>query len=155
MPHRQLTTYQAVISQARAFRTLRSFMSDILKQYDLTITEWLLIGSVVDTAGMGIRISELAELLGVEMPVVTNLVNRAEKTGWVTRLADDKDKRAKRVYSTKDGGKKACDIEGEIREATAGWLDGLEASDLLTYMNVVGALAAKPLPHAVGSKNHF
>lgn len=131
-------------------------MSEILKQYDLTITEWLLIGSVVDTAGRGIRISELAELLGVEMPVITNLVNRAEKTGWVTRLADEKDKRAKLVYSTKSGGQKACDIEGEIRTATADWLDGLDADDLLTYMNVVGALAAKPLPRmTISTRNHF
>lgn len=154
MPHRQLTTYQAVISQARAFRALRTFMADTLKRYDLTLTEWLMIGSVVDTAGKGIRISELADLLGVEMPVITNLVNRAEKTGWVTRLSDPDDKRAKLVYSTKEGGQKACDIEGDIRSATSEWLNDLDPEQLLGYLTVVGALAAKPTTYAT-TKNHF
>ena len=153
MPHRQLTTYQGVIAQARAFRALRAFMSESLQRHHLTITEWLMIGTVVDTSGKGIRISELAEILGVEMPVITNLVNRAEKSGWVTRLPDPNDKRAKLVFSTKEGGIKACDIEGEIRSATTAWLDGLSPEELLVYLNVVGALAAKPL-HQTPVKSH-
>lgn len=106
MPHRQLTTYQGVIAQARAFRALRAFMGESLQQHHLTITEWLMIGTVVDTSGKGIRISELAEILGVEMPVITNLVNRAEKTGWVTRLPDPNDKRAKLVFLQKKAAQK-------------------------------------------------
>ena len=146
MPYRQLTTYQVVISQARAFRTLRNFLVETLKQYDLTLTEWLMIGRVVDTAGKGVRISELAEELGVEMPVITNLVNRAEKTGWVIRITDPDDKRAKRIYSTKEGGQKACDIEGDIRRETSVWLNDLDPVKLEGYLTVIGALAAKPLP---------
>lgn len=152
MPHRQLTTYQVVISQTRAFRALRNFMTDTLKHYGLTLTEWLMIGRVVDTAEKGVRISELAAELGVEMPVITNLVNRAEKTGWVIRMADAEDKRAKRVYSTKEGGEKACRIEGDIRRLTAIWLDDLDPIKLESYLTVIGALAAKSLPSEVGSK---
>lgn len=146
MPHRQLTTYQVVISQARAFRTLRGFLTEFLKQYNLTLTEWLMIGRVVDSLSDGVRISDLAIELGVEMPVITNLVNRAEKTGWVQRVVDVEDKRAKRIYATKEGGEKTCRIEGEIRQATAIWLGDIDATKLEAYLGVVGALAAKTLP---------
>lgn len=146
MPHRQLTTYQAVISQARAFRTLRSFMVDTLKTYDLTLTEWLMIGTVIDKGKDGIRVSELADTLGVEMPVITNLVNRAEKTGWVVRSVDTVDRRAKRVTGTLNGGEKACDIEGDLRKATSAWLNDLDPAILEHYLTVVGALANKTIP---------
>lgn len=146
MPQRQLTTYQAVISQARAFRTLRAFMVETLKQHDLTLTEWLLIGSVLDAGRKGARVSDLADTLGVEMPVITNLTNRAVTSGWLTRVTDVDDRRAKRIQATREGGERACDIEGVLRKATSAWLDDLDTANLEGYLTVVGALSAKELP---------
>lgn len=146
MPQRQLTTYQAVILQARAYRTIRTFMVDTLKNYGLTLTEWLMIGVVVDTHRDGTRISDLADILGVELPVVTNLVKRAEATGWVTRTTDTNDRRAKRIISTMEGREKACDIEGELQVATGAWLKDLDISMLDGYLATVGTLAAKEIP---------
>jgi len=146
MPHRQLTTYQAVILQARAYRTVRTFMVETLRNYGLTLTEWLMIGVVVDTNRDGARISDLAEVLGVELPVITNLVKRAELTGWVTRTTDTTDKRAKRIISTMEGREKACDIEGELQTATGTWLKDLDVSMLDGYLTTVGTLAVKEVP---------
>lgn len=146
MPQRQLTTYQGVILQARAFRAIRTFMIETLKDYNLTLTEWLMIGVVVDAGREGVRISDLAENLGVEMPVITNLVKRAEASGWVTHAVDKNDKRAKRIYSTTSSRQKACNIEGELQRATGAWLKDLDASKLEGYMTTVGTLAVKELP---------
>ncbi len=147
MPQRQLTTYQAVISQARAFRNLRSFLVETLKEHDLTLTEWLMIGSVIDGGKDGVRVSELADTLGVEMPVITNLTNRAVATGWVTRVVDPTDRRAKRIRATQEGGQKTCDIEGILREATATWLDDIDVTMLKDYLTIVGLLANKDIPN--------
>lgn len=143
MPYRQLTTYQAVISQARAYRALKNFMADNLKNYGLTMTEWLLIGRIIDSGTCGVRITELAELLGVELPVVTNLVNKAEKDGWVKKITDTQDRRAKLVMSTKRGGEKACDIEGELRKATKIWLKDASPEMIKGYFVIIGALSQK------------
>ena len=105
-----------------------------------------MIGTVIDTGKNGIRVSELADTLGVEMPVITNLVNRAEKTGWVVRSVDAIDRRAKRVTGTLIGGEKACDIEGDLRKATSAWLNDLDPLILGHYLTVVGALANKTIP---------
>lgn len=146
MPYRQLTTYQAVITQARAYRTLRSFMVETLRKYDLTLTEWLMIGSVIDAGKDGTRISELADVLGVEMPVITNLVNRAVKDGWVTRVTDKTDRRSKRISATRLGGEKACVIEGELRAETKDWLSNLDSDMVGGYLAVVAELSLRSSP---------
>lgn len=143
MPYRQITTYQAVISQARAFRALRSFLSTILAQHDLTMTEWLVLGSLVDEGKDGLKMTDLADSLGVEIPVITNLINKAEASGYVTRTVDVNDKRVKRVRATKEFGQMACDIEGELRLKTREWLDGLDPAMLQGYLTVIGALSQK------------
>jgi DNA-binding MarR family transcriptional regulator len=143
MPQRQLTTYQAVISQARAFRNLRTFLVETLKEHDLTLTEWLMIGTVIDGGKEGVRVSDLADTLGVEMPVITNLANRAVATGWVTRVVDPNDRRAKLIRATREGGEKTCDIEGILRGETSTWLEDIDASMLKSYLTIVGLLATK------------
>lgn len=143
MPHRQLTTYQEVISQSRSYRTLRNFMAVTLDDYGLTITEWLVIGLAIDAGQKGVKISCVARELGVEIPVVTNLVNRAATTKWVTKVADDKDKRAKRIVMTKQGLEEACKIEGELKNRTAKWLDDIDKDTLKGYYTVVAALSDK------------
>lgn len=145
MPQAQLTTYQAVIAQAKAFRALRAFMGQVLKNYDLTVTEWLIIGTVIDYGPQGARVTELANTLGVEMPVVTNLVHKAMASGWVKSIADTADKRAKRIVATNKGMEDACDIEGELTKRTRIWLSTLDEQTLQEYFTVVSTLAEKDL----------
>lgn len=146
VPYRQITTYQTVIAQARAYRKVRSFMDKTLKPYNLTITEWLIIGTAIDAGPTGIRISDLAKTLGVEMPVVTNLVHKATNTSWLRRIEDPEDKRARRVVMTHMGLEKACDIEGELKKATAPWLKGISIDSIKGFYDVIGELSARDVP---------
>lgn len=146
MPYRQITTYQTVIAQARAYRKVRSFMDKTLSPYDLTITEWLIIGTAIDAGPTGIRISDIAKKLGVEMPVVTNLVHKATSTRWLRRIEDPEDKRARRVVMTHAGLEKACDIEGELKKATAPWLKGISTDSLKGFFEVISELNERDVP---------
>lgn len=146
MPHRQVTTYQTVILQARAFRKVRKFMVVALSPYNITITEWLIIGTTIDAGPTGIRISELAKTLDVEMPVVTNLVHKATNTHWLRRIEDPHDKRARRVVMTHAGLERACSIEGDIKKATSPWLSDIPASELTGFYRVIAALSEISLP---------
>lgn len=146
VPYRQITTYQTVIAQARAYRKVRAFMDVTLKPYNLTITEWLIIGTSIDAGPTGIRISELAKILGVEMPVIANLVHKATSTGWLRRIEDPEDKRARRVVMTHAGLEKACDIEGELKKATNPWLKGLDTVSIKGFYQVIAELSEKDVP---------
>jgi DNA-binding MarR family transcriptional regulator len=118
-------------------------MVETLKKHNLTLTEWLLIGSVIDSGKAGLRVSELADNLGVEMPVITNLANRAVDSGWVTRTTDSMDKRSKRIVATKTGNEKAMIIENELNSETAGWLLDLSPEMIKGYLHVVEELSSK------------
>lgn len=143
MPQAKLTSYQSVIAQARAFRALRSFMGQVLQSHDLTVTEWLIVGMVIDHGPKGARVSELAHALGVEMPVVTNLVHKAIASGWLHSVADSGDKRAKRIVATTKGMDEACDIEGALTARTRVWMSEVTEETLDEYFTVVSTLADK------------
>lgn len=53
--------------------------------------------------GPELRVSELAERLGVEAPGVTRKVARLVEEGYVTRLPDPDDRRACRIHLTRKG----------------------------------------------------
>lgn len=51
----------------------------------------------------GLAPSELAGLLGVEPPTVTNMLSRMERAGLLERCRDQRDARCTRVYLTEKG----------------------------------------------------
>jgi DNA-binding MarR family transcriptional regulator len=55
--------------------------------------------------GESARVSDLAELLGVDTPAVTRKVQQLERLGYVASTPDADDKRAKRIAITKSGEK--------------------------------------------------
>jgi DNA-binding MarR family transcriptional regulator len=135
-----------VIAQAKAYRKIRAFMDVTLRPYSLTITEWLIIGVAIDAGPNGIRISDIAKTLGVEMPVITNLVHKATQAGWLRRIEDSEDKRVRRVVMTHAGLEKACVIEGELKAATAPWLKNINKEAIMGYHEVINELAEKDIP---------
>ena len=48
-----------------------------------------------------LRVSDLAELLGIDTPSVTRKVQQLERLGYVTSVTDPDDKRAKRISLTR------------------------------------------------------
>jgi DNA-binding MarR family transcriptional regulator len=57
------------------------------------------------TYGESARVSDLAELLGVDTPAVTRKVQQLQRRGYVAIERDADDKRAKRITLTKSGEK--------------------------------------------------
>jgi DNA-binding MarR family transcriptional regulator len=52
-----------------------------------------------------LRVSDLAELLGIDTPSVTRKIQQLERLGYVTSVTDPEDKRAKRISLTRSGEK--------------------------------------------------
>ncbi|MCU0466447.1 MAG: MarR family transcriptional regulator [Anaerolineae bacterium] len=63
----------------------------------------------------GLPQSALAEMLCVEPPTVTKMVQRMEKRGWIERRSDPNDARLSRVYLT-DAGR---DIQADLHRIWA------------------------------------
>ena len=75
------------------------------------------------TFGDSLRVTDLADLLGVDTPTVTRKIQQLEREKLVTRQADSYDRRATRISLTAAG----RNTLEKILKARLEWLDGLVA----------------------------
>jgi DNA-binding MarR family transcriptional regulator len=83
-------------------------------------------------ADEGSRITDLAELAQVSKPSVVYLVNDLERLGYVERVADPDDGRAKRVRLTERGARAQRAGSEIVREIEQDWSALLGAEDFAT-----------------------
>lgn len=141
-----LPTYQACVLQARAYRTLRIFMEGQLKAFNLTMMEWVMLGLVVADENSTYTMTDLADLIDVGQPLITNMVNRVSEAGLVARVVDRDDKRSKHIKALPKGVKLAAEVEDTLRRAMREWLSDIPRAELEGYVKMMMKLAQKN-PH--------
>ena len=87
--------------------------------------------------GESLRVTDLAEVLGVDTPTVTRKVQQLEREGMVVRQCDPDDRRSSRIRLTPAGRRT---IE-RVRRARRAWLDrlleGWEDGDLTVLADLL------------------
>jgi DNA-binding MarR family transcriptional regulator len=121
--------------QGKAYSRLHTNLSRTLVRHDISIPEWKLLGQVGDH--QGIKLSNLAEILGYDPPLVTKLVKQLEKKRLVHRVASQTDERAKIITITSKGSVLLNTIEPEVRLLLRGILSGITAAELQVYKKVL------------------
>jgi DNA-binding MarR family transcriptional regulator len=81
-------------------------------------------------ADRGSRVTELARLAQVSKPSVVYLVNDLERLGYVERIPDPADGRAKLVCFTKRGARAQREARKIVAEVEADWSRAFGAKDL-------------------------
>ncbi len=136
------TTYQAGIIQATMHRKLQKFCDEILAPYGITKMHWLVIGTVLDHKRTGIRISDLASIIGTNVPYMTNTVNRLQDKNILTRLENQQDSRSMLVTVTPSFTPKCKHIEAILRTALREKVyAGISYEDFRVYMRVLYILS--------------
>ena len=109
-----------------------------VKDLGLTRSQWLSVSTL--RRNPGISQAELAAKLDVEPISVARTIDRLEKSGWIERRADSKDRRINRLYLTQ----RVQNIVGKMRELAmecrAEATHGLSAKDhasLLALLKVI------------------
>ena len=139
------STYRTGIIQARAYRNLRNFMADKLKEHNLTSTEWSIMGVVSDeTKNGGIRVGDLAALLDVEAPFITKSVKKLMKRGYFEYGYDEDDGRVRLVLGTDKCHLKVVEIERYLRKEMRSWLSGVGLRELVGYIKVLRKISSLP-----------
>jgi DNA-binding MarR family transcriptional regulator len=69
---------------------------------DLTFPQWRVL-VVLGAAPAGLRIGEVARLVGVTLPATSRQLRRLERRGLVAVGRDDRDRRAARAHLTTEG----------------------------------------------------
>lgn len=130
--------YNSGLVQGKAYRVLTAHISTVLLPYNLSIPEWKLLGQLADHGT--VKLAKLAELLGVEAPLVTSLVDSLEKKGLVKRTNHTQDKRAKLLEGTKKAYTMLDDIEPKMKAKIRLLLHGTTDEELNTYIRVLNTI---------------
>ncbi|MDB5183446.1 MAG: Transcriptional regulator, MarR family [Candidatus Saccharibacteria bacterium] len=137
----QISTYESGVMQATANRILGRINADFLSNYDLTPSQWFVIGYCYDAGSTGIALSELMRLLDTSMPHITNTVNMLESKGILHKLTNPGDNRVKIAKLHPKYKKTADEIEKGLREElrtqlySAGNITRQELSDYITVLH--------------------
>lgn len=84
-----------------SFITLRREIEQLLRPTGLTHTQWSALGIILHFPG--IMPSQLEQILMIERPSVTSLMNGLENKGLIVRKSSPKDGRYKQIYLTDAG----------------------------------------------------
>lgn len=139
---RNLATYEAGLVQAKAYRALRVFMSGQLKEHKISMMEWALLGYIYENK-QGIRVTDIANHLDVELSLITNMLKDIESRGYVIKAKDPSDGRVRMIVPTETCIKKVDSIEKTLRQEMKIWLSDVRPTQLLTFMTVLDVLSKK------------
>jgi DNA-binding MarR family transcriptional regulator len=112
-------------------------LSRIAAEHDLSLTQLRVLAILRDRR---VRMSELADYLGLDKSTISGLVDRAEKRGLLQRAPNPADGRATDVFLTAEGIQLAALGEGEIARSLSpmtGKLSRAEARRLTALLEHV------------------
>jgi DNA-binding MarR family transcriptional regulator len=89
----------------------------------------------------GSKQQELADRIGVDKAAATRALSRLENKGFVSRRADEKDRRATRVFLTSKGRKLKPQLEQLAVEAMATLTTALETGERLELRRLLAKMA--------------
>ncbi len=133
-------SYRVGLWQAKAYRILKQHTNTLLlEKFGITTVAWALLGCLYDTPSP-IRLSDLAEELGVEGAFITGLITTLEKKKLLTCTVPKIDRRSKIVALAPEGKKFVVAAEKIVRSQTKTLITGVAPRDLLGYITVLKAV---------------
>ncbi|MGR3617739.1 MAG: MarR family winged helix-turn-helix transcriptional regulator [Paracoccaceae bacterium] len=120
---RMLTNYRI----KRAANAIHSEIHRALKPLGLRMLSFFALTVIVDNPG--IRLAQVAQILAMERPNLVAIVDQLQKSGWITRDADPRDRRAFALNPTTSGFavcRAALDIVQEHERTMTAALDSEE-----------------------------
>jgi DNA-binding MarR family transcriptional regulator len=106
---------EAYLSLERTTDGLRRQVAELLRDVELTPTQYNALRILRGAAEGGRLIGEIGARLVVQDPDIPRLVDRLEKRGWVTRQRQIDDRRCVRVTITKSGKKLIDGLDAPMR----------------------------------------
>jgi MarR family transcriptional regulator for hemolysin len=133
-----LPTHKKAILQVVAYRRIRTAVNGVLNRFDLNTTQWMML-SVLYESATGLRITDIARSLEVEVPLITRLSRSLIKAGLVESKSNTGDKRTKPVGLTPAGQKVIGKVDKELQKKTAELEEGLSNTEVNGYFKTLAA----------------
>jgi MarR family transcriptional regulator for hemolysin len=132
----KLTTYQQARLQVVGYRAIQAEINEILNRYDLNTSQWVILGWLHEHPA-GQRITALADILGVETPLITALMQPMQQSDLVALKTDTSDRRAKLATLTAKGVGLVAKLEPALARQLAKFEKSLSSGELENYFHVL------------------
>ena len=117
-------------------RLLKTYVDQQARRYGMTRAQWQVLSRLERSEGL--KQAELAEMLDLQPITLTRLVDRLCDNGLIERRADPNDRRAKRLFLTKDA-RPLMDRLAVLGEEIMGEvLEGIDDADVALMLNKLG-----------------
>jgi len=114
----------------------------VAAKHDLSLTQLRVLGILRDRT---VRMSELADYLGLDRSTVTGLVDRAQARGLVERVRDGSDRRVTVVGLTAKARELQATLEREVEAAVGELVVDLTRAQGDALENLLGSVGRVPL----------
>src|SRR5438270_4781380 len=108
-------------------RPVRAYADKEAARFGITRAEWAVLAKMERNEGM--KQSELAEQMEMQLITLTRLIDKLCDSSWIERRSDDTDRRVNRLYLLKAGRQLLGKLSGLRSELTATALEGINPAD--------------------------
>jgi DNA-binding MarR family transcriptional regulator len=142
----QMPTYKKAMIQVAAYRRIRNVVNTVLNRFNLNTTEWMILGVLYESA-TGLRTTDIANMLEVEVPLITRLSRILAKEGLIQNSVNSRDRREKPLSLTERGNQMIAKVERALARRTERLEDGLSDGEVTNYFTTLSTFmdnAIKP-----------
>jgi MarR family transcriptional regulator for hemolysin len=129
-------TYRSGLLQVKSYKILQGRVAATLEAFNLSASEWSIIG-IVSEHKNGLNLASIADVLGVEPPLVTILIEGLVRKNLVKKADHPIDKRVKLIFITPKSKNLIPEIEQSLKGVLNELLSGLSIDDLQAYKKVL------------------
>jgi len=115
---------------------VRQRVYSVLETHHLTATSWATLGSI-NSAQEGIRLSSVAEAVGMTPAMITLMANELIGQGLIKRIPHHTDGRAKLLVITPKGKQLANTVEQQLNQVIQDLLSGLTAGEIVSFQKTL------------------
>jgi DNA-binding MarR family transcriptional regulator len=131
---------EAFLSILRTASELSNTADRLLRRFDITQQQYnvlrILRGAGVD----GLCRNEISARMVAAAPDMSRLLERMEKSGWITRERAEDDRRQVSTFITDSGKKLLTIVESPVHEETCRLFEGVKSTDLKMLLDVLAQI---------------
>lgn len=135
-PKQQISTYATAAMQVITYKKLQTRINSVLKQYGLNMTQWIILGRLKEKRS-GLRTTDLARFMHVEVPLVTMVSQPLMGRGLIDSSKVSHDKRAKLLRITDRANELMDTVETRLQKQLQDVMGNISNQEMSTYFKVL------------------
>lgn len=135
-PKQPMSTYATTAMQVITYKKLQSRINSVLKQYGLNMTQWIILGRLKEKQN-GLRTTDLARFMHVEVPLVTMVSQPLMGRGLIDSSKISHDKRAKLLRITDRANELMDAVETRLQRQMQDVMGNIPTQEVNTYFKVL------------------